>query len=140
MGNKPAPVVGIVCTMLSVLLVVGVQTFAAACGAHVDGSTGSCSWAARALTGVGVVLLVLSLVRIFELDEGERRGLSLSISLLGVLVACLPGLLIDLCASQAMRCQAVMRPFALAEGVALALVAGIDLVRRLLAIGRSSDD
>jgi hypothetical protein len=33
-----------------------------------------------------------------------------------------------------------MRPFALAEGVALALVAGIDLVRRLLAIGRSSDD
>ena len=131
--DKAEPMVGIVATALSALLVLGMLTFAGPC-AHEDGSAGTCLWAQRAVLGVGAVLLALSLVRIFERDEGERRGLSLSIALLGILAACIPGTLIALCAEQGMRCTTAMQPFALAVGVALAVVGATDLVMRLRAI------
>ncbi|MBO7673695.1 MAG: DUF4418 family protein [Atopobiaceae bacterium] len=132
MENKSQPIVGVVSLALSLLLVVGILSFAGPCGAHDDGSVSSCFWAGRALLGIGAVSMVLSLVRVFERDEGERRGLSLAIACLGVLVACVPGTLIDLCVSQAMRCHAIMQPFAMGVGIALLLVGGIDLTRRLL--------
>ena len=135
--DKASPLVGMILTALSVLLVVGMLSFAASCGVHEDGSVSSCHWAARAVLGVGVVLFVLSVVRIFERDEGERRGLSLAAALLGGLVACMPGVLIDLCAEQAMRCHTIMRPFVVCVGAAIAVTGGADLVVRLLRIGRS---
>ena len=135
-NDKAQPLVGIVLTVLSSILLVGILTFAGPCGVHDDGTVSSCYWASRAVLGVGVVLAVISLVRIFERDEGERRGLSFSAALLGVLVAVLPGVLIDLCMMQTMRCHTVMRPFALVMGVLIAVVGGVDLVRRLLAIAR----
>lgn len=135
-NDKAQPLVGIVLTVLSSILLVGILTFAGPCGVHDDGPVSSCYWASRAVLGVGVVLVVISLVRIFERDEGERRGLSFSAALLGVLVAVLPGVLIDLCMMQTMRCHTVMRPFALVMGVLIAVVGGVDLVRRLLAIAR----
>lgn len=135
-NDKAQPLVGIVLTVLSSILLVGILTFAGPCGVHDDGTVSSCYWASRAVLGVGVVLVVISLVRIFERDEGERRGLSFSAVLLGVLVAVLPGVLIDLCMMQTMRCHTVMRPFALVMGVLIAVVGGVDLVRRLLAIAR----
>jgi hypothetical protein len=134
MSNKPSPPVGIALTVLSGLLVAGILTFAAPCGVHDDGSVSSCFWAGRAVLGVDFVLLILSVVRIFELDEGERRGLDLGAALIGVLAACLPGVLIDLCMMQSMRCQTIMRPFCMVVGIAIALVAGIDLIVRLLRI------
>ncbi|MDO4798762.1 MAG: DUF4418 family protein [Coriobacteriales bacterium] len=132
--NKAQPVAGIILAVLSVLLLVGVGGFAGPCGAHNGAMPATCQWAARAVLGVGVVSAVLSLVRIFERDEGERRGLSLSVALLGVLVAVLPGVLIDLCADPAMRCVVLMRPFCVAVGVAIALVGGTDLTLRLIRV------
>ena len=130
--SKAEPLAGVITTALSVVLVAGILSFAAPCGVHDDGTVSSCFWAGRAVLGVGVVTAVLSVVRIFEQDEGERRGLSLAIALLGVLVAVLPGTLIDLCMMSTMRCHAVMRPFCLVVGALLVLVGGTDLVRRLL--------
>ena len=90
----------------------------------------------RAVLGVAAVIGILAIVRMFERDEGERRGLSLGCALLGVLVATMPGLIVGLCADPAMPCNIVMRPFVVFVGIAIALVGGIDLVRRLLALGR----
>lgn len=134
MNDRAKPVVGIVLSGLWVLLIAGLLTFAGACGAHADGSVGSCHWAARAVLGVSVVGLVLSLVRIFERDEGERRGLSLSVALLGALTAVIPGGLIDLCAQASMPCHTAMRPFTLCVGVLIAVVGIVDLIRRLMAL------
>ena len=133
-NNKAKPFVGICATVLSVMLLVGMLTFAGPCAAHEDGTLGSCEWAQRAILGVGAVALVLSLVRIFERDEGERRGLSLAIALLGALTACLPGTLIDLCADETMRCATIMRPFAIAVGITLAALCATDLTLRLRAL------
>ena len=93
-----------------------------------------CHWAYRVVLGMDAVLGVISLVRVFELDEGERRGLSFSAALVGALIAATPGWLIALCEDPALHCQSVMRPFCLAVGIAVALVGGIDLTRRLLAL------
>lgn len=86
------------------------------------------------MLGIGAVIAILAIVRIFETDEGERRGLSLACSLLGFLCAAMPGPVIALCADPSMHCNAVMRPFVLCAGIAIGLVGAIDLTRRLLSL------
>ena len=129
---KAAPVAGVILLALSVLLVAGDATFAGPC-AH-GGQTGSCLWASRAVLGAGAVLIVLSIVRVFETDEGERRGLSLGAALVGAFVAAVPGGLIGLCGDPSMQCNAVMRPFVMCVGAAIFLVGAVDLTRRLFAL------
>ena len=134
---KAQPVVGLLLTGLAALLIVGVATFAGPCAGHSGqdaAAATSCYWASRALLGVGAVAAVLAVVRIFETDEGERRGLSLGCALLGFLAAAIPGPIIALCADPTMHCNAIMRPFALCVGVAMGLVGAIDLTRRLLTL------
>ena len=131
---KAQPIVGIALTVLAVLLIAGVATFAGPCGMHVAGEVPSCQWASRAVIGAGVVVFVLAVVRVFETDEGERRGLSLSCALIGFLIAFIPGFVIGLCTDSTMQCNAVMRPFVMCVGVAIGMVGGVDLTRRLLAI------
>ena len=133
---KAKPAVGLILTALAVFLIVGVATFAGACGGHGGQGEPSCQWASRAVLGVGVVTAILAIVRVFETDEGERRGLSLSCGLLGFLVAAIPGPIISLCADSAMHCNTVMRPFVLVIGIAVGVTGITDLVRRLLAIGK----
>ena len=136
---KAQPVAGVILTALTALLIVGVAAFAGPCDAQADQVAMSCLWASRAVLGVAAVLAVLSIVRIFETDEGERRGLSLACGLLGFLVAVIPGFVIDLCADTAMHCNAVMRPFVLVMGVAIGVTGAVDLIRRLLAITRPNE-
>ena len=131
--SKSQPAVGIILVALSVLLACGLSTFAGPCELH-GGDVGTCFWAYRAVLGMDAGLGVLSVVRIFEMDEGERRGLSFATALMGALIAATPGLLVKLCDGAAMQCQMVMRPFCLIVGAAIALAGGIDLTRRLLAL------
>ena len=129
--SKAQPIVGIILTALDVLLLVGLNTSARPC-AHADAV--GCQAAQRAVLGAGVVLLVLAAIRIFELDEGERRGLSLGSALVGALIAVLPGMLVPLCADASMPCNQMMRPFVLAVGAAAFFTGAVDLTRRLLAL------
>ena len=133
-ASKAQPLVGIILTALAIVLLAGLLTFAGPCAVQAGEETRSCLWASRALVGVDAVLLIIALVRIFEQDEGERRGLSFAAALLGVLIAVMPGTLIALCSDPSTHCNAVMRPFALALGIAVVLTGGIDLTRRLLAL------
>ena len=137
-NDKAQPLVGIILTVLSVLLVVGVLTFAKPCDVH--GVPSSCVWASRAVLGAGVVAFVLSAVRIFERDEGERRGLCLGVALVGILIACLPGVLIELCADASLPCNAVMRPFCMGVGIALAAAGGGDLTLRVVRLAKPNDE
>ena len=131
---KAKPIVGVLLTALAILLIAGTATFAGPCS-DLDGHDAmSCLWASRAVLGIGAVTAILAIVRIFETDEGERRGLSLSCSLLGFLMAALPGPIISLCAEPSMHCNSVMRPFVFVVGIAIGVIGAVDLVRRLLAI------
>lgn len=134
---KAQPIVGLVLTALAIFLIVGVATFAGPCDQSSQGEM-SCLWASRAVVGIGVVTAILAIVRIFETDEGERRGLSLSCALFGFLMAAMPGLIIGLCPDPAMHCNMVMRPFVIAIGVAIGVTGAVDLTRRLLAIRKQN--
>ena len=133
-ASKAQPLVGIILTALAAVLMAGLLTFAGPCASQVGKEARSCLWASRALLGVDALLLIIALVRIFEQDEGERRGLSFASALLGALIAVMPGTLIALCPDPSAHCNAVMRPFALVMGIAIALTGGIDLTWRLLAL------
>ena len=133
---KAQPIAGVLLTVLAILLIAGTATFAGPCS-DLDGHDAmSCLWASRAALGIGAVTAILAIVRIFETDEGERRGLSLSCGLLGFLMAATPGFIISLCADPTMPCNAVMRPFVLVVGIAIGVIGAVDLVKRLLAIGK----
>lgn len=131
---KAAPLVGIALLALVGALFAGLATFAGPCEAISGHDAPTCTWASRAVMGVGAVIAVLAIVRIFETDEGERRGLSLACGLLGFLAAAMPGFIIELCADPSMHCNMAMRPFVACVGVAIGLVGGIDLTRRLLSL------
>ena len=131
---KAAPLAGILLGVLVAVLFVGVLTFAGPCAEHPDGSIPVCTWAFRAVIATCVVIAVISIVRVFETDEGERRGLSFAAGLLGALVAAIPGFVIDLCADPTMPCNAAMRPFMTCVGAAIFLVGAVDLTVRLLRI------
>lgn len=136
--SKPSPLVGIVLFALAALFAWGLTSFARPCDAAFADATSGCRWAHRALLAMDCVLGIISLVRIFELDEGERRGLSFCAALVGALIAATPGLVISLCQNPTAQCQAHLRPLAFAVGIAVAIVGGTDLVRRLLAIGKQA--
>ncbi len=135
-NDKAQPAAGIILTVLSVFLVVGVLTFAGPCEAW-GGELDDCVGASRAVFAVGGAAFVLSVVRIFERDEGERRGLDLGVALMGALVALMPGVVLGLCADQTLRCHTVMQPFCVVAGCALALVAAGDLTVRLLRLRKA---
>ena len=132
--HKASPAAGIALTALAAALIAGLLTFAAPCAHGAGGEVLACAWAQRAMLGMGAVLAVISLVRIFEQDEGERRGLSFSAALVGALIAATPGWIIGLCPDAAMSCNAVMAPFARCAGMVVAAVGGVDLTRRLLSL------
>ena len=132
--DRPQPVVGVILVALAALLAVGLLAFARPCAVHADGSVGSCVWAHRALFGADAVLGIIALVRVFELDEGERRGLSFSAALVGALIAATPGFLIGLCAYPTMPCHGGLLFLARSVGGAVALVGATDLTRRLLTL------
>jgi len=93
--------------LLSLLAVIGCQTFLSPC-VHEDGAFGACHWAGRALLGIGCVSCVLS-AGVLCLKKA-RLGFYLSavpVCLLGIFT---PGGLIDLCRMSTMRCRAVMQP------------------------------
>ena len=135
---KAQPIAGIMLLCLDAVLAAGLLLLPGPC-AHLESTAGgiispSCFWACRAMLGIAALIAILAIVRIFETDEGERRGLSLGCALAGALVAFTPGLLIELCADPAMSCNVIMRPFAVCLGICIALVGGIDLAKRLLSL------
>lgn len=98
------------CTLvLSCILAFGVVSFLGPC-VHDDGSFGACHWAGRALFGMGILLIVLSLLALFCKEGKTRSGVLLSMIPVAVLGASIPGTLIDLCRMATMRCRALMQP------------------------------
>ena len=104
---KKQVIPAIVMLTLSLVIVIGSQTFLSPC-VHEDGSSGPCQWAGQALMGLGCALGVLAAIALCV--KRARPGVYLSglpVCALGILT---PGTLIDLCRMSTMRCRMVMRP------------------------------
>lgn len=60
--------------VLSLLFVIGEQTVAGPCPVMPDGRFMVCHWAGQAVLGVGIVLVVLSLLHLAFKNDGLRSG------------------------------------------------------------------
>ena len=104
---KKQIVPGIIILILSLVIVIGSQSFLSPC-VHEDGSFGPCHWAGQALLGLGCVVGILAILSLCV--QKARLGTYLSalpVCGLGILT---PGTLIDLCHMSTMRCRMVMQP------------------------------
>ncbi|MBP3902514.1 MAG: DUF4418 family protein [Blautia sp.] len=131
MKEKKSPL-GIADTLLpflSIIFLVGLMTFAGACGPKEDGSFMTCHWAGQAVKALAVLLLITSIVRLAIRDRGTKKGLSIAIVLTAITAAVVPGILINLCMMNTMHCHAVMRPFIIVMAVLLAATAIFDIIR-----------
>lgn len=98
---------GCVIFILALVASIGSISFLGPC-VHEDGTVGACHWTSRSLFGLGLLVLVLSLLAV--LLRRARFGLYLSISLAGILGILTPGTLVGLCKMSSMHCRAVMQP------------------------------
>ena len=74
-------------------------------------------WAGQAVLGVGIVLVVLSLLHLAFKNDGMKLGLDLAVIANAALLMLIPNHLIHLCMKNHMRCHTVMEPFVLIMGV-----------------------
>ena len=96
--------------ILSVVYLVGIRTLFQPCGPKEDGSWMTCHWAGQAVSGLAVVLVILSVVHLITGNTGMKLGLDVGILLCAVFSALIPGKLISLCMMPDMRCHQVMTP------------------------------
>ena len=115
--------------VLSAILLLGVLTVFAPCGAKEDGGWMTCHWAGNAVAGAAV-LTALAVMRIFAKDGKARSWLSAAMIPTALLSALIPGRLIALCMMPSMRCRAVMSPAVTVLSVLLIAAAAIDIVFR----------
>ena len=98
---------GCVIMLLALVIAAGSVSFLQPC-VHEDGTVGACYWAGRSLLGLGLLVLVLSLLAV--LLQKFRAGLYLSVVIACILGMLTSGTLISLCGMSSMRCRAVMQP------------------------------
>ncbi len=127
--KMPLGITDILLPVLSIVFLVGLLTFAGACGPKEDGSFMTCHWAGQAVKALAVLMLITSIVRLAVRDRGMKKGLSIAIVLTAITAAVIPGILINLCMMNTMHCHAVMRPFIIVMAVLLTAGAIIDIVR-----------
>ena len=102
------------------VLVAGVLTFAGPC-VHDDGTAATCATAAQAVLGAGIVALVAGLAAAFMRSVQAQTILAIAGIVAGIFATIAPGGLFPLCMMQTMRCWTLMRPFAIALGVLIAI-------------------
>lgn len=98
---------GFILLILSLLFVIGEQTVAGPCPVMPDGRFMVCHWAGQAVLGVGIVLVVLSLLHLAFTNDGMKLGLDLAVIANAVLLLMIPNRLIHLC---------MKKPYALPYG------------------------
>ncbi|MFR6111231.1 MAG: DUF4418 family protein [Dialister invisus] len=108
---------GFILLVLSLLFIIGEQTVAGPCPVMPDGRFMVCHWAGQAVLGVGIVLVVLSLLHLAFKNDGMKLGLDLAVIADAVLLLMIPNRLIHLCMKNHMQCHTVMEPFVLVMGV-----------------------
>ena len=74
-----AKISSILLFLLSVLLVIGEQSFAGPCPMKPNGMYMVCHWAGQAILGVGVVVIVLSIFHICSTNRAFKQGLDIGI-------------------------------------------------------------
>ena len=115
--------------VLSIIFLVGILTFFKTCGPKNDGSWMTCHWAGNTVTGIAVILTAISFVHMLIPDRKIKIGLSVSIIPVSVLAILVPGVLINTCMADVMRCNAIMRPSVIILSSLMIVFSVFDIIR-----------
>lgn len=102
-------VLDIVIAVLSCSLCAAPQFVFRTCGMKPDGGWMLCHWTGQAVTAIGAVVFLLSVVRFFAPSQ-VKWGISLSLALLAILAALLPVQVLPLCGMASMPCHTLFEP------------------------------
>lgn len=119
-------IAGIVMTVLSLLLTVGVKTVFSACGPKEDGSWMTCHWAEQAVFMAGTALTVISVIVLIFGRHKAALGASLCALPVVIVTTLIPGVAINLCMMTNMHCHTVMRPAVIVISVLIAVTAAVN--------------
>ncbi|MDR1874018.1 MAG: DUF4418 family protein [Synergistaceae bacterium] len=107
------------------LIALGPQYLFKVCDQTHSGIT-QCFWTARAEIGVGGVIALLGVAYLLFGDPRVRLGLSVALTLEGILAALLPGVLIGVCDHPHMNCRLATLPALNVIGLGTALLAVVN--------------
>ena len=121
----------VIIIMLCVVLCLGASTFFPPCGPKDDDSWMICHWAAQTVIGLGCVMIIISIIKIF-MPRGIKQGLDISLIPLAAFTAYLPDNILMLCRVDGMRCHTIFQPsiILLSGLIIFAVIADIVLIKR----------
>ncbi len=146
-------ILGSVLIILGLLIAVGPQTIFPVCGAKAttdssqsmsenmnmfsEGNAGAaamspkkmaCNYTAKAELGAGGFIAILGVLFLILKDDKTRLGIGIASALQGILVILYPTVLMGVCGSVHMGCNAVTRPALVILGVITLLISGYAIV------------
>lgn len=101
----------IICAVLAIILVIGISSFAGPCPVPEGEKPMKCNWTQAALQGIGVVMAVSALIRVFVVDRKISMGISIVELLNTIYGFSLVTFLIGTCMHAEMVCNTAMKPF-----------------------------
>ena len=130
MKKNSIGITDILLLVINLIFLIGIRTFFEPCKLKDTGVWMSCHWAGQAITGMVVVMFIISILHLFLKNQKTKLGLSLSILPISVLTAVTPGLPIDLCGLDSMRCNSIMRPAVMIFSFLMIAIAVIDIMEQ----------
>lgn len=129
--SKLSLILELVMLVVSIVLIIGAETFFRACGIHDDGNYGSCHWAQQAVLAAGMILMLQFLILLIVQERKANAAVSLCAACTSVVTALIPNVFISLCMMPSMRCNAVMRPWVIGLCAVLAVLGIVNLCLNL---------
>ena len=108
--KKTGLILDVVLCVLSAVLCFGTKFLFHACAPKEDGGWMTCHWAEQTVFGLGIVLLILSIMTFCFKDGKTKSGIQISTAVISALTLFVPNHLIKLCMMPDMRCHSVMKP------------------------------
>ncbi len=127
--KKILPIVNII---IGALLIIGPQTFLHVCKGSMMGMTPPCKDIPTWSLVVGIILILVSLVKLVLVFTGKGNKVAflvagLAEAVIGVITIGIPTFIVGVCKSQHMHCHMVTKPALIIIGVVTILVAAIGI-------------
>ncbi len=127
--KKILPIVNII---IGALLIIGPQTFLHVCKGGMMGMTPPCKDIPTWSLVVGIILILVSLVKLVLVFTGKGNKVAflvagLAEAVIGVITIGIPTFIVGVCKSQHMHCHMVTKPALIIIGVVTILVAAIGI-------------
>ena len=123
--KKTGLILDVVLCVLSAVLCFGTKFLFHACAPKEDGGWMTCHWAEQTVFGLGITLLILSILTFVFKDGKTKSGVQISMTVISALTLFVPNHLIKLCMMPDMRCHSVMKPSVMIISILLAVFAVI---------------